>query len=45
MSSKLFKKKKNNRLVEIISEDNKEIEQEEREMIRGIFGLGETTVR
>jgi magnesium and cobalt transporter len=45
MSIKLFKKKKNNRLVEIISEENKEIEQEEREMIRGIFGLGETPVR
>jgi len=45
MSIKLFKKKKNSRFVEIISEENKEIEQEEREMIRGVFGLGETPVR
>ena len=45
MSVRFFKKKKNNKFEEIIAEDNHEIEQEEREMIRGIFGLGETTVR
>jgi CBS domain containing-hemolysin-like protein len=45
MSVRFFKKKKNNKIDEIISEDNHEIEQEEREMIRAIFGLGETTVR
>ena len=45
MSIRFFKKKRNNKFEEIIAEDNHEIEQEEREMIRGIFGLGETTVR
>ena len=45
MSVRFFKKKKNNKFEEIIAEDNHEIEQEEREMIRGIFGLGETAVR
>jgi CBS domain containing-hemolysin-like protein len=45
MSIRFFKKKRNNKFEEIISEDDHEIEQEEREMIRGIFGLGETTVR
>jgi len=45
MSIKFFKKKRNNKFEEIIAVDNPEIEKEEREMIRGVFGLGETTVR
>jgi len=45
MSIKFFKKRKNSNLEEIISEENHEIEEEEREMIKGIFGLGETAVR
>jgi CBS domain containing-hemolysin-like protein len=45
MGIRFSKRKKNNRLEEIISDENHEIEQEEREMIRGVFGLGETTVR
>jgi CBS domain containing-hemolysin-like protein len=45
MSARFFKKRKNNKIDEIIAEDNHEIEQEEREMIRGVFGLGETPVR
>jgi len=45
MSIRFFKKKRNSRIEEIISDENHEIEQEEREMIRGVFGLGETAVR
>jgi CBS domain containing-hemolysin-like protein len=43
MNRRIFKKKKNSKIEEMIAEDNQEIEQEEREMIRGIFGLGETS--
>jgi len=45
MRIRFFKKKKNNRIEEIIVDENHEIEQDEREMIRGVFGLGETAVR
>ncbi len=45
MNRRIFKKKKNSKIEEMIAEDNQEIEQEEREMIRGIFGLGETSVK
>jgi CBS domain containing-hemolysin-like protein len=45
MSVRFFRKRKNNKFEEIIAEENHEIEQEEREMIRGVFGLGETPVR
>jgi len=40
-----FKKKKGSRLEEIINENGNEIEEDEREMIRGVFGLGETTAK
>lgn len=46
MKIRLFKRNKNSsRLEEMINKDNPEIEQEEREMIRGVFGLGETPVK
>jgi CBS domain containing-hemolysin-like protein len=45
MSIKFFKKKRNNKFEEIIAEEHQDIEQEEREMIRGIIELSETTVR
>jgi magnesium and cobalt transporter len=46
MKIKLFKRNKNSsKFEEIIREDNPEIEQEEREMIRGVFELGETPVK
>jgi magnesium and cobalt transporter len=44
MKFRLFKKNAN-KFEEMICEDNPDIEQEEREMIRGVFGLGETPVR
>jgi CBS domain containing-hemolysin-like protein len=45
MNRRIFKKKKNSKKEEMIAEDNQEIEKKEREMIRGIFGLGETSVK
>jgi magnesium and cobalt transporter len=46
MKMRLFKHGKNSsRFEEIIREDNHEIEQDEREMIRGVFHLGETPVK
>ena len=44
MKFKLFKKNAS-KIEEMINGNNPHIEQEEREMIRGIFGLGETPVR
>lgn len=40
-----FFKKNSSRIEEMINEDNPEIEEEERDMIRGVFGLGETPVK
>jgi magnesium and cobalt transporter len=40
-----FKGKKGSKFAEMIRENESEIEEEEREMIRGIFGLGETPVK
>ncbi len=40
-----FFKKNSTKFEEMISEDNPEIEEEERDMIRGVFGLGETPVK
>lgn len=40
-----FFRKNSSKFEEMIGEDNPDIEQEEREMIRGVFGLGETPVR
>lgn len=40
-----FNKKKGTRLEEMINENGAEIEEDEREMIRGVFGLGETVVK
>lgn len=40
-----FFKKNSSKIEEMISEDNPEIEEEERDMIRGVFGLGETPVK
>ena len=45
MKIKLFKKKKTSKIEEMINGDKAEIEEEEREMIRGVFGLGETMVK
>lgn len=45
MKIKFFKKKMSNKIEEMISENHAEIEEDEREMIRGIFGLGETMVK
>ncbi len=44
MKFRLFKKN-SNKIEEMIYESNPDMEKEEREMIRGVFGLGETTVR
>ena len=44
MKFRLFRKN-SSKIEEMIGEDNPDIEQEEREMIRGVFGLGETPVR
>ena len=41
----LFKRKKSSKIKEMISESNGEIEEDEREMIRGVVGLGETFVK
>jgi len=45
MGFKLFKKRKMDRIEEVIGENNHQIEKEERDMIRGIFELGETMVK
>ena len=45
MKLTLFKKKKGSKIKEMISESNGEIEEDEREMIRGVVGLGETFVK
>lgn len=46
MKLRLFKRRKNNHgIEEIIGEENNRIEKQEREMIRGIVELGETTVK
>jgi CBS domain containing-hemolysin-like protein len=45
MRRTLFKKKKGSKIKEMISESNGEIEEDEREMIRGVVGLGETFVK
>jgi len=44
MKFRLFKKN-SNKIEEMIYDSNPDMEKEEREMIRGIFGLGETMVR
>jgi len=41
----IFKKKKGSKIKKMISESNGEIEEDEREMIRGVVGLGETIVK
>ena len=45
MKLTLFKKKKGSKIKEMISGSNGEIEEDEREMIRGVVGLGETFVK
>jgi magnesium and cobalt transporter len=40
-----FKRRKSSRFEEMIRENETEIEEDEREMIRGVFGLGETPVK
>lgn len=45
MNMRLFKRRKNNGIEEIIGEENGRIEKQEREMIRGIVELGETPVK
>lgn len=44
MKFRLFRKN-SSKIEEMIGGDNPDIEKEEREMIRGVFGLGETPVR
>jgi len=45
MGFKLFKKRKLDRIEEVIGGNNHRIEEEEKNMIRGIFELGETMVK
>ncbi|HEB29478.1 MAG TPA: HlyC/CorC family transporter [Spirochaetes bacterium] len=45
MKLTLFKKKKGSKIKKMISESNGEMEEGEREMIRGVVGLGETFVK
>jgi CBS domain containing-hemolysin-like protein len=45
MKVRIFKRKKRNRIEEMIRENETEIEEDEREMIQGVFGLGETPVK
>lgn len=45
MKVKFFKRKKATKFEEMIRENETEIEEDEREMIRGVFGLGETVVK
>ncbi|KKK91916.1 hypothetical protein LCGC14_2708160 [marine sediment metagenome] len=45
MKLTLFKKKKGRKIKKMISESNGEMEEGEREMIRGVVGLGETFVK
>ncbi|MFW6181506.1 MAG: hemolysin family protein [Spirochaetota bacterium] len=45
MNMRLFKRRRNNGLEEIIGEENGRIEKQERDMIRGIVELGETPVK
>jgi CBS domain containing-hemolysin-like protein len=45
MKFPFFRQKKNSELKKIIGEDGSAIKEEEREMIRGIVELGETTVK
>jgi magnesium and cobalt transporter len=45
MRLKPFKRKKGKKLEDMISERNSEIEEDERAMIQGIFGLAETAVK
>jgi CBS domain containing-hemolysin-like protein len=45
MKIRLFRRRRNNSIEEFIGEENHEIEKQEREMIRGVFGLGETAVK
>lgn len=45
MRIKFFKRRKNSSIEEMIGEEPHELEQEEREMIRGVFELGETQVK
>jgi len=40
-----FKAKKGSKFAEMVRENESKIEEEEREMIRGVFGLGETPVK
>jgi magnesium and cobalt transporter len=45
MKARFFKRKKATKFEEMIGENETEIEEDEREMIRGVFGLGETMVK
>jgi len=45
MKISFFKRKKSSRIEKIIGENKDSLEKEEREMIKGVFGLGETTVK
>jgi CBS domain containing-hemolysin-like protein len=45
MKFELFKRKKSSKIEEMMRENKSEIEEDEREMIRGVFELGETTVK
>ena len=45
MKFTFFKKKISSKIKEMISDSNGEIEEEEREMLRGVVALGETIVK
>ncbi|RKY00676.1 MAG: hypothetical protein DRP54_05085, partial [Spirochaetes bacterium] len=45
MSFKLFKKKRFNQIEEMLDVEDAGIEKDEKDMIKGIFGLGETPVK